>query len=405
MKTIKRLLGALSKTESIEGPTANIDFNLAVIGNLGNFAFWCWSFRRGEGSPTTLYLTVNEYVTAQNFTKQSEIMLSDPACRIWNVLHRYREPEKRPWLFDRCVSLVTAPRLLAELSSHDGVLTFGTAAIVAQFGRVPYVSVSTGSDLRELAVNGRLLGRLMARGFRGAQYVMGSYDTASLRAAKRVGLMDYRPVRHPIDTGRHRPADFPQPCRGSRDLIILHPSHQDWTYRGEDRSSTKGNDRFFRALSRTVAAGLNPLAIVLRRGVDVRATEELVESLGIQRHVQFRPGASRDEIISLYQQADVVADQFDIGAMGGIAREAMACAKPVMVYVHPDVAEGAYDEPPPVINVRTEDEIFKGLMRLSDSNFRRQMGQKARAWIKRYHTWEEFISPIIEGMSGKKGGP
>ena len=383
------------------GPPSPDGFNLAIIGNHCNNAFWCWSFRRCEGSPTKLYLTVNEYVTARHFTKQSETLLNDPACRIWNVLRRYREPERRPWWFDRCVSLVTAPKLLAELSRHDGVFSFCTASMLTQFASTPYVAVATGSDLKELAVDGSLLGRLMARGFRGARYVMGTYDASSLRAAERVRLTDYRPVRLPIDTNRHRPANPPREEFASWDIVILHPSRLDWTYRGEDHHSTKGNERFFHALARVVKAGLNPLAIVLRRGVDVRATEELVEALGLQHHVQFRPEVSQDDLVGLFQVADVVADQFDIGAMGTISLEAMACAKPVMVYIQPTVAEAAYDEPPPVINVRTEEEIFNGLMLLSDPDSRRRVGQKARAWIQRYHTWEAFITPVIDALRGR----
>ena len=96
-------------------------------------------------------------------------------------------------------------------------------------------------------------------------------------------------------------------------------------------------------------------------------------------------GVPNAEVIRLFGEADIVADQFIGGAYGYTALEAMARSKPVLTYVRtPDLVE-AVDECP-LINT-TPDTLEAVLRWLLDNRDQLPLiGAQGRAYVERWHS-------------------
>jgi glycosyltransferase involved in cell wall biosynthesis len=104
-------------------------------------------------------------------------------------------------------------------------------------------------------------------------------------------------------------------------------------------------------------------------------------------------GVPNIEVIRLFGEADVIADQFIGGAYGYTALEAMARGKPVLTYVRtPDLVEAM--EECPLLNV-TPDTIDITLRWLLYNRRRLSaIGKQGRAYVEKWHTAEAFAARL-----------
>jgi glycosyltransferase involved in cell wall biosynthesis len=100
-------------------------------------------------------------------------------------------------------------------------------------------------------------------------------------------------------------------------------------------------------------------------------------------------GMPNDVARRTYEQADVIADQFLIGAYALFAIEGMALGKPVLCYLndrfrpyHPEWEEC------PIVNTSPET-IANNLRRLAaDRELRRELGRRGPPYVRKYHSLE-----------------
>jgi glycosyltransferase involved in cell wall biosynthesis len=97
-------------------------------------------------------------------------------------------------------------------------------------------------------------------------------------------------------------------------------------------------------------------------------------------------GVPTDEARAIYERADVIADQFLIGAYALFAIEGMALGKPVLCYLndrfapyHPEWGEC------PLVNT-APDTIGENLRRLLDPRLRQEIGARGPAYAAKYHS-------------------
>jgi glycosyltransferase involved in cell wall biosynthesis len=287
--------------------------------------------------------------------------------------------------------LAQVPRLMRAdvIQSFTGSL-FGVHAWTFVFGRLRlrrYIACATGSDIREVAAHdpGPAGRRLRAFFARAERVLLLNIDMPVV--ADRMGLTHATFFPFAVDTETFAPRPIARTVGRQDDLLIFMPSHLDWGVvdNAPGRSSTKGNDRLIRAFGRFLAEGGRGHLVMLDRGPDRAAARGLVADLGIGAHVTFRPHMSKDELTAHMNMADVVADQFDVGAFGTTALEGMACAKPVLMHIDMAHADRCYGERPPLLNARTEDEILEALRHASDPGRRQALGARARDWVMRFH--------------------
>jgi glycosyltransferase involved in cell wall biosynthesis len=123
-----------------------------------------------------------------------------------------------------------------------------------------------------------------------------------------------------------------------------------------------------------------------------RFLEAAVDELrreGVPVELVLVEGTPADAARRIYAQADVVADQFLLGAYGFFALEGMALGKPVICHldervaaVHPEWAEA------PIVSA-TPDTLVDELRKLVlDAELRAELGRRGAEFVRRHHTFE-----------------
>ena len=368
---------------------------LAVIGNLANVGYNLTRFLRQGGVDADFLMLGGDSGIIQNpACEDPGFWLNPPEWArpvlLWNGWPRKVLPQQnrefRRW--------VLVP-LWRALRHYDAVIAITTLPIMAQFVGRPYLAIATGSDLRELAFQNSITGWLMRRSYRRARTTFFMNLDHAL-CVRRLGLEWARFLPFPLDTEKYAPAQAK--TSDSDGLLLFHPTRLDWSYSGSVRRFLKGNDRFLRAFARWVHDGNRGRVILLDRGSDRLKTRELVNALGIADYIEFMPEMSKEELISHYHRADVVVDQFEIGSFGSTAVEAMSCGRPVLIYINPEYSRLCYDEPPPILNASSEEEIYNCLVRAAHPSTRIELGRQARGWILRHHDWHRVVGLVAHEL-------
>ena len=266
----------------------------------------------------------------------------------------------------------------------------------------PYIAFEHGT-MRTLPFENTLQGRLLALGYRLAEAcIITNPDVVG--SAKRLGLRHYRFIPHPVDETKYCPGETPLADELRRELrvplIFFCPSRHEWS----NGSDSKRSDRVIRAFGRYVReaepAGLPAAALVLTEwGTDVRASKQLCRELGIEGRVVWRHPMHKMRLLEYYRAADIVLDQFHdaVGSFGTVTVEAMACARPVIMYFNPQVHEWCLEENPPIQSALTTPEIYGRLVALAGSAERRAaVGAQSRAWVERWHGWRRVAELHLE---------
>ena len=148
-----------------------------------------------------------------------------------------------------------------------------------------------------------------------------------------------------------------------------------------------------RAFAELVRRGPAESMLVLTEwGLELDRSRGLIEELGIGGRVRWVKPLPKLQLIEAYRGADLVLDQFLIGTFGGIAPEAMACGRPVVMAYDAEVNDWAFPTPPPIVPARTVEELSRELARLvDDPEERARIGQAGRDWVERQHGWRLVV--------------
>ncbi len=269
----------------------------------------------------------------------------------------------------------------------------------------PVVNIATGSDMLEFVAEKSIKAFLFRMHLRlSAMNWIVDYPHSLKNAVKfkipRVYLMPFPAFRLPEER-----LDLPAQ---DGTIIFFHPSHLDWqaTDNKNERYSSKGNDRFIRAFIRAVKSGLNAKCTLLYRGADKDLAKKMIQESGVADSFILKDALSRDELFEEFAHCHVVVDQFDVGGLGGIAIEAMAAGRPVMMYVNENCSRLQYGgDTPPVINCWSEDEIYGCLMGCAEASFIHEKSEQSYSWVHRQHRTDVVYDKIlfyIYLLTGKK---
>jgi len=261
--------------------------------------------------------------------------------------------------------------------------------MLQRMGWPPYINISTGADITERAVESSWEGSLERFTMRHAFAQAVPPFPEAIRSAARLRLANaclLPPIQITLASTDDEPSNSSAwRFRRSRDeLLLLHPSHFDWGLSDPGaRASTKGNDRFLRALAEFIPKAGRPVRLLaLDRGSDREPAKALVRTLGLEPYVEWRESLTRDDLFCAMREADLIVDQFDIGGLGGIAREALHVGRPVLIYVQPNAERLAYDELSPVLSAHTVEEILASLHEAADPEQLQALARRAREWTR-----------------------
>jgi glycosyltransferase involved in cell wall biosynthesis len=239
--------------------------------------------------------------------------------------------------------------------------------------------------LRDFPFEDSANGRCMSLAYKKARRVIIT-NADGILSARRMGLKHVEFIPHPVDETKFSPRATPLATRLREthgcDHIIFCPARQNW--------ALKGNDKMIRAFAGLPdREKLKAVLLLCSWGQEVDESRRLIAELGIEPRVCWLPPLSKMKLVEFYNAADMVLDQFTLGAFGTTTPEAMACGKPVMLYFNDEVHKWCFPEMPPVIHAFSEEEIRRRLVELLQSpDERSAVGRQARAWVEKHHGWE-----------------
>jgi hypothetical protein len=73
----------------------------------------------------------------------------------------------------------------------------------------------------------------------------------------------------------------------------------------------------------------------------------------------------------------------------------MSVGKPVMIYLQENCLRLLYPETMPVLNCRSEEEIYAAIMKCRDREYLQRLGREAKAWVFKYHDWETCLDQFL----------
>ncbi len=175
---------------------------------------------------------------------------------------------------------------------------------------------------------------------------------------------------------------------GARFIPYCHIQLDEWTPRFIDSAKTSPL-RIGHAPSHRGVKGTDLILAALDR----------LRSAGHTFELDLIEGVSQDEARERFAEVDVVVDQLHAGWYGGVAVEAMALGKPVLVYVREDDLQFVPEQMRaelPFIQV-TPDTIEDGLLRvlaMSRADLR-ALAIRSRAYVERWHDPAMITAEIL----------
>lgn len=277
------------------------------------------------------------------------------------------------------------------LGPYDVVHAYATQGLLPLVAGRPYVVYEHGT-IRGLPFQAEPIWQLCALSYRQAAHVFIT-NADAIVAARRLGLERMTFVPHPVNEEHLAPDEAARALRQrfrselDADFVVFHPSRQDWTA-AKDPVWEKANDVFLRGFARFVA-DVNPraAAVLVRWGRSVAATRQLAIELRIASRIHWIPPQPNRAMVRWIHASDVVADQFLVGAFGGITPKALACGRPVLLKLDEDVHRWCFAEAPPVLNAADEHAVFDALRRTYlQPGSARDLGARGQEWYRRHHS-------------------
>ena len=287
------------------------------------------------------------------------------------------------------------PYLLPELfDEYDIILGYATDPILPLLAGKRFFALEHGT-LREIPFEGDTRGRLTALAYNRAEHVFVTnsdcVDNAHTLAADRVTF-----INHPFDD-RLPPPDRKQhklrqtlQDRLDAEHLIFFPTRQDWVQ--GTGFADKANDIMLRAFARLRRNGLKVGMVCTNWGRNVEESRQLLADLGVDRHVQWESPMGMVQFTRTARACGLVADQFKLGAFGGVFYKSMACGVPVCTYLDDATIVERFGASIPCLNVRTENDIVSQLTQAyQNPGWLEELGRASRAWVDEFHTSSETV--------------
>lgn len=340
-------------------------------GNMANIGYMVTKQLRANGVSTEL-LMEKDPVPSSNPTK-----LDTSLNNMFPDWIHFYDKKKSSWKW----SVIKKMRE----KKYDLIHAYVELPIFAYLSRKPFVAHPQGSDLREMAFSNSIRGILLRRAYRKAKAIIVS-SPEQIFLLKKLKL--YNGILIPIIP------EYPffKPENISKDdfndkLVIFHPANIDW--------KGKGNDILIKGFAKSIMKYPNMILIIVDRGIDSNKTHELVNSLKINDKVKFIDGPlDYKELKYYYNLSDIIADQFVLGQLGGIAREALCCQKPLLTSFNKEEYQKIYSDLPPIVNTKSIDEAINNLEYLQNKMVRDQIGKKGRDWVQKNSSMESMAKKL-----------
>ena len=287
----------------------------------------------------------------------------------------------------------------ALIDQYDIVQGYSIDPLIPMLCGVPYFAFEHGT-LRDIPFSDHFQGRLTALSYSKAEFAFVTNIDCVGNAEKLCGdKMKY--INHPFNEDIFLEFDGKETLRANlleelnADFLVFFSTRHDWI---EGKGfNDKGNDLLLRACGRLSNAGYKIGVVLCNWGHNVEESKALIEEYGYTKNTKWIEPAATQFYRRIMLVSDIVADQFVLGAFGGIFFNALSARAPICTYLDENIVMDVFSEMPPVINCRTEDEIYKKLKAAFDKELDlEQLGQAGWEWMKREHAWKDGLAGIAE---------
>jgi len=241
--------------------------------------------------------------------------------------------------------------------------------IADRLGKKPLIGHVHGSDLR-VSMQHWMWGRIVRHNLQSCSKILVS--TPDVLSAAKNARKDSEYLPNPVNEELF----YPKPLELHHEKMkVLIASDCNW--------NAKGTDIAIKALARVrhkVDVSIIP------RGIDVEKTLALSRSIGLQ--LNLLPRRLHERLNEYYWDADVVIDRFALGSMGMVSLEAIACGRPVLVYVSPDYPE---NEGFPLMDLCKEEEVAETLVNLPGDLWKRE-----HEFVQKHHNPKKVASRLLD---------
>lgn len=360
---------------------------IGLVMNMANNQWLIAKSLRRAGVEADLIINAKDFGMGVPHWEEADIVGVDPYAMDMDELSKYyRLPEwVKVWNpSDLHVSPQNVINLLYMVKEYDLLQLSPPSVVYLQFMGKKFV-VHEAGWIRKFPFLDGAAEKLARRGYSRAEcVVMTNPDCYSL--LEKIKYRNEIFIPFIVEADRYRP--IPTERKGDI-LTFFHPTRHVW--------NVKGNDRLLCAFAKFLGRGYKARLLMVDWGTleDAERSRSLVMSLGIENSVEWLSPCSKPRLIQLYNRSDAVFDQFLLGSYGTTAPEAMGCGKPVAMYLEQYWNKRCYGEVAPVMNVRTTDEIFDAMVKLTDPNLRRKLGEDSRNYVVQHHSPETVAKQYI----------
>ena len=304
-----------------------------------------------------------------------------------------------------CIDEIENYRMITEamsklLSYYDIVIGYSTEGIYPLLLGRPYFAFEHGT-IRDIPYEKTTQGRLCALTYRKAAHVfVTNFDC--LPSAEFLCPGRFSLINHPFDEEQSLTIknDWQREREAmlnslDADLLLFHPTRHDWVV-GKGYAD-KANDVFLMAFIKLRKAGYRVGLICCEWGANVENSKQLLIDNGVDEYVNWVSPLGVMAYTHTCKSAHLVIDQFKLGGFGGVIFKALAAGAPVMSYIDTEKINLRYIESPPIINCKTEDEIFQQLVYcFSNLQWLSNFGLLGQKWMRKYHGKKETANIQIK---------
>lgn len=285
------------------------------------------------------------------------------------------------------------------LACYDYVIGYSTDPIIPLVSNVPYFAFEHGT-LRTIPYNDSAQGRLTSIAYRMAQHVfVTNFDCVA--SAEKLAHGRFTVINHPYDENHGMTVlGWEQTRRNllhelDSDFLFFHPTRHDWV-EGTGHAD-KGNDVFLRAFCSLRDSGARVGLVCCSWGSNVEESKALLDDRGCESYVRWVAPLAIIPFERMCLGADIVVDQFKLGAFGGVVFKAMAVGTPILTYLDESLLSRQYSEQPPVVNCRTAEEIVEKMKTIiASSEQLADIANDSREWMIRFHSKQTTVNKQID---------
>ena len=166
----------------------------------------------------------------------------------------------------------------------------------------------------------------------------------------------------------------------------------------------KGNDRIIEGLAKYAKRNSKVQICFFLKGPkdDLALAKALCKNYDLDNNIRWLPSQPLNKLLDLYYESDVIIDQVGSHWMGAVGVYGMYTGKAVIANWRPEVFSKVFDEPFPVLQASTSDEVYEQLVRCENFEFRRDLGVAANKFANNnldirstYCRYKKYIENIL----------